>query len=63
MQYTTDDDDLEGPDAGIGEDSGWKQARNLLEPSGLLSAFLETPKTLGVVRQDFPCLVEDAFLT
>ncbi|CAM9191005.1 unnamed protein product [Ectocarpus sp. 8 AP-2014] len=24
-KYTPDDDDLEGPDAGIGEDSGWKQ--------------------------------------
>lgn len=25
MQYTTDDDDLEGPDSGLGDDSGWKQ--------------------------------------
>lgn len=25
VQYTTDDDDVEGPDAGLGEDSGWKQ--------------------------------------
>ena len=25
VQYTADDDDLEGPDAGLGDDSGWKQ--------------------------------------
>eukprot|EP00903_Cladosiphon_okamuranus_P013038 g12165.t1 len=24
-KYTADDDDLEGPDAGLGDDSGWKQ--------------------------------------
>ena len=27
LQYTTDDDDLEGPDSSLGEDSGWKQVR------------------------------------
>lgn len=37
VQFTDDDDDIEGPDAGLGGDIGWKQVGHYITPPKAVS--------------------------